>query len=90
MRRIADQRNQMLPPCEWNGHGVGGLSIGRRALCEADWQPMLPTVRHVGIGILMGIASGVERSAGLIGRAGWLAPLIVAALGWLGITAAQS
>ncbi len=90
MRRIADQRPRMLPASQWQAHGTGGPGMSHRAFCEADWQPMLPSARDVGIGLLMGIAAAVERSAGLIGRAGWLAPLVVVALGWMGIAAAQS
>jgi hypothetical protein len=56
---------------------------------SADWEPMLPSIRHVRVRLLVGIAHGIERSATAIGRAGWLAPVLIAALAWLGISAMQ-
>ena len=56
---------------------------------SVDWEPMLPSIRHMRIRLLVGLAEAIERSAMAIGRAGWLAPVLVAALAWLGISAMQ-
>jgi hypothetical protein len=56
---------------------------------SVDWEPMLPSIRHVRVRLLMGIADAIERSAAVIVRAGWLAPIVVIALAWLGISAMQ-
>ncbi len=59
------------------------------AVAAADWQPVVPTFRHCMVGLLLALSRLVEHAAMLIGRAGWLAPIIVAILAWAAVSGVQ-
>lgn len=64
----------------------------RRSLAFAaapQWQPVVPTFRHCLVGLLIALAQIVEHTAMAIGRAGWLAPVVVAALAWTAFAGLQ-
>ncbi|HMR29616.1 MAG TPA: hypothetical protein PKA13_16960 [Geminicoccaceae bacterium] len=65
---------------------LGGRHGGRDlAFAGGEWQPVLPTFGQSLVALLVVLARLVERIATGIGRAGWLAPVLVAVLAWVGL-----
>lgn len=87
MRAMTDNEARVLFASERADDCAGGRLIDSRSPTGAGWEPMLPSMRHARIRVLMGIADVVERSAAAVGRAGWLAPIGFATLVWLGVSA---
>jgi hypothetical protein len=65
--------------------------LGRSGRCwpATAYEPVLPTMRHVGVRLLMRVADGIELSAGWMASHAWLTPLVVAGLACLGLSAAR-
>lgn len=73
-----------------NSYNADLLTASTHAHAQpSNWEPILPSMEQAWIRALIFVAGSLERSAATIARAGWLTPLLFAALTWIGLSAGQ-